>query len=87
MRALLLMILWTLAISPLIAQESGRIKRKPPTPAEAARQAAELAMNDGLLRKGDIVVTDRGFVVFQGVAADGLTNEFAPVANPIRSPK
>ena len=39
-------------------------------------------MNDGLLQKGDIVVTDRGYFVFRGVAADGYTFEFAPVPNP-----
>ncbi len=35
-------------------------------------------MNDGLPQKGDIVVTDRGFFVFIGLAADGYTYEFAP---------
>jgi hypothetical protein len=39
-------------------------------------------MNDSLLQKGDIVVTDRGFFVFRGVAADGYTFEFSPVPNP-----
>lgn len=68
--------------APAQAQESGRIKRKPPTPEEAARAAAEMAMSDSLLRKGDIVVTDRGFVVFRGLAADGFTNEFEPIRNP-----
>ena len=34
-------------------------------------------MNDSLLQKGDIVVTDRGFFVFLGPAPDGVTNEFA----------
>jgi hypothetical protein len=66
------------------AQDGPRIKRKPPTPAEAERQAAEMAINDSLLRKGDIVATDRGFLVFRGLAEDGVTGEFAPVANPLR---
>ena len=69
------------------AQESGRIKRKPLTSAEAERQAADMAMKDSLLRKGDIVVTDRGFVVFQGLAADGMTNEFEPAQNPFSRSK
>jgi hypothetical protein len=64
------------------AQESGRIKRPPPSAAEAARIASDMAMNDSLLQKGDIVVTDRGFFVFLGPAADGATNEFARVPNP-----
>ncbi|MBR0697810.1 hypothetical protein [Bradyrhizobium lablabi] len=42
-------------------------------------------MNDSLLQKGDIVVTDRGYFVFLGVAADGISSVFAPVPNPIRS--
>ena len=49
---------------------------------EADRIASETAMNDSLLQKGDIVVTDRGFFVFRGVAADGYTFEFSPVPNP-----
>ena len=39
-------------------------------------------MNDSRRQKGDIVVTDRGFFVFRGLAADGYTYEFSPVANP-----
>ena len=64
------------------AQESGRIRRPPPSAAEAARIASDIAMNDSLLQKGDIVVTDRGFFVFLGPAPDGVTNEFARVPNP-----
>ncbi len=69
------------------AQEHGRIKRKPPSDAEAARIASELVMNDGSLQKGDIVVTDRGFFVFLGLAADGYTYEFAPAPSPLLTPK
>jgi len=67
------------------AQESGRIKRPPPSAAEAARIASDMAMNDSLLQKGDIVVTDRGFFVFLGPAPDGVTNEFArvPIPGPV----
>jgi hypothetical protein len=64
------------------AQESGRIRRPPPSAAEAARIASDMAMNDTLLQKGDIVVTDRGFFVFRGPAPDGVTNEFARVPDP-----
>jgi hypothetical protein len=46
------------------AQESGRIRRPPPSAAEAARIASDMAMNDTLLQKGDIVVTDRGLFCF-----------------------
>lgn len=62
-----------------------RIRAAPPTPAEEARLASEMAMNDGLLQKGDIVVTDRGFFLFQGVGEDGYTNEFVPIENPLSS--
>ena len=65
------------------AQDQGRIKRKPPTNVEAERIASEIVMNDSLLQKGDIVVTDRGFFVFRGLAVDGYTYEFSPVPNPV----
>ena len=60
-----------------------RIKKKSPTPAEAERIASDLAMNDSSLQKGDIVSTDRGLFVYQGIGADGYTNEFTLVANPL----
>jgi len=64
------------------AQDSTRIKRKPPTPAEVDRLASDMAMNDSLLRKGDIIVTDRGYFVFRGIAQDGTTNEFVRIPDP-----
>jgi hypothetical protein len=67
------------------AQDHGRIKRKPPTAIEAERIASDMAMSDSLLRKGDIVATDRGFFVFRGTAEDGVANDFAPVPNPLSS--
>jgi hypothetical protein len=70
-----------------VSAETGRIKREPPDAAEAERIASDIAMNDGLLQKGDIVVTDRGFFVFRGVAPDGYTFEFSPVPNPVSGPK
>ena len=66
----------------LVGSESGRIKRKLPTPAEAEQQAIDMAKSDSLLRKGEIVATDRGFIVFRGLSEDGVTNDFAPVQNP-----
>ena len=68
--------------APAQAQESGRIRRPPPSAAEADRIASEMAINDSLLQKGDIVVTDRGFFVFQGPAPDGMSTEFKRVPNP-----
>ena len=65
------------------AQEHGRIKRKPPSAIEVERIASDMAMNDSLLQKGDIVVTDRGFFVFRGVASDSISNDFVPVPNPL----
>lgn len=44
-------------------------------------------MNDSLLQKGDIVVTDRGFFVFRGVGTDGYTYDFTEVPNPLPSTK
>jgi hypothetical protein len=63
------------------------LAREPPTPIEAERIASDTAMNDSLLRKGDIVATDRGFFVFRGSAEDGIANDFAPVPNPLSSAK
>jgi hypothetical protein len=66
-------------------QEHGRIKKKPPTVAEAERIISETAMNDGTLQRGDIVVTDRGFFLYRGTAADGFSNDFVAVPNPLSS--
>jgi hypothetical protein len=52
-------------------------------PAEAERIAAETVMNDSIRRKRDIVVTDRGFILFRGSAADGISNDFVAVPNPV----
>jgi hypothetical protein len=65
------------------AQEHGRVKWKRPTQADVARTASELAMTDSILRYGDIVVTDRGFFMFRGFLADGMTGDFVPVPNPV----
>lgn len=66
-------------------EEHGRIKKKPPTVAEAERIISETAMNDGTLQRGDIVVTDRGFFLYRGMAADGFSNDFVAVPNPLSS--
>jgi hypothetical protein len=81
MRGTLILFVMTMVIltGGAAAQEHGRIKRKPPTAIEAERIASDMVMNDSLLRKGDIVATDRGFFVFQGLAPDGVTNNFAPI--------
>jgi hypothetical protein len=63
-----------------------RIKRKPPTEIEAARIASDQAMSDGMLRQGDVIATDRGFVQFRGLAPDGSL-DFLPVPNPLTPPK
>src|SRR5713226_2091139 len=59
-----------------------RIKRKPPTEIEAARIASDQAMSDGMLQIGDVVVTDRGFFQFRGLAPDG-SSEFLAIPNPL----
>ncbi len=76
-------VLSVIGLLPGIAVAQELIKRQPPSRIEAERTASEIAMNDGLLQKGDIVVTDRGFFVFQGVAADGYSFNFAPIPNPL----
>jgi hypothetical protein len=67
------------------AQEHGRIEKKPPTVTEAERIISDSVMNDGTLQKGDVVVTDRGFFLYRGLAADGFTNDFVSVPNPLAS--
>jgi hypothetical protein len=77
-------LLWSVVASGAgLAGETGRIQRKPPDAAEAERIASEMAMNDSLLQKGDIVVTDRGFFVVRGLTGDGYTYEFSSVPNPV----
>jgi hypothetical protein len=73
----------TVALGSAVSAETGRIKREPPDAAEAERIASEMVINDSLLQNGDIVVTDRGFFVYRGLAADGYTYEFSPVPNPL----
>jgi hypothetical protein len=76
----------TLTLQPIFgtpAEEHGRIKKKPPTAAEAERIASEMVKNDSSLQRGDIVATDRGFFLFRGLAQDGSNNEFVPVPNPL----
>lgn len=86
MRICLFVVLGLIVPGPgLAAEQYERIRRPPPSAAEADRIASDTAMNDSLLQKGDIVVTDRGYFVFLGVAADGISSVFAPVPNPIRS--
>ena len=78
-----------LAVSQLgsvaAAEEHGRIKKKPPTPAEAERIASDMVMNDGSLKSGDIVSTDRGFFLYRGLGPDGYTGDFVRVPNPLPS--
>jgi hypothetical protein len=74
-----------LAVSQLgsvaAAEEHGRIKKKPPTPAEAERIASDMVMNDGSLQKGDIVSTD----LYRGLGPDGYSSDFVRVPNPLPS--
>jgi hypothetical protein len=63
-----------------------RNKRKPPDDAELARRASDQAINDGGLRKGDIISTDRGFLQLRGLKEDG-SYDFAPVPNPLSTVK
>jgi hypothetical protein len=59
-----------------------RIKRKPPDEADRARLASEQVLNDGDLRTGDIISTDRGFFQLRGLNVDG-SYDLAPVRNPL----
>jgi hypothetical protein len=63
-----------------------RIKRKPPDEAERARLASEQVVNDGDLRTGDIISTDRGFFQLRGLKVDG-SYDLTPVPNPLHPVK
>ncbi len=65
------------------AQQSGRVRRPPPTAFELERMAVESALTDSTLSRGDIIVTDRGFMMFRGYLPDGFTPDFVPIANPL----
>ena len=74
-----------LALLPALATAraaSGRIKRKLLSVDEQQRVLSETVMNDGSLQVGDIVVTDRGYFVFEGIGEDGSTNKFRAIAAP-----
>jgi hypothetical protein len=64
------------------AQDHGRIKKKPPTPAEAERIVSDMVMSDSSLQPGDVVSTNRGFFLFRGMAADGISGDFVQIPNP-----
>ena len=81
--AALLLVTLLLPTVTAFAEDQGRIKRKPPTPVEVERIASDMAMNDSILQKGDIVSTYRGFFLFRGLGPDGITNDFVPVPNPL----
>ena len=49
--------------------------------------ASEMAKNDSLLQKGDIVATDRGFLLYRGLAPDGVSGDFATVPSPLSAGK
>jgi hypothetical protein len=63
-----------------------RIKRKPPDEGERARLASEQVLNDGDLRTGDIISTDRGFFQLRGLKVDG-SYDLTPVPNPLHPVK
>jgi hypothetical protein len=51
-----------------------------------ARLASEQVLNDGDLRTGDIISTDRGFFQFRGLNVVG-SYDLAPVQNPLSQVK
>jgi hypothetical protein len=86
-RLLLIVAMAVFAATARAEEYSPRIKRKPPSAAEADQIASDVALSDSLLREGDIVVTNRGFFVFRGTGVDGTSNDFAAVPNPMPRPQ
>ena len=68
-------------LAPMLGAVAERIKRKSPDEAERARLASEQVLNDGDLRTGDVIATDRGFFQLRGFNVDG-SYDLAPVPNP-----
>jgi hypothetical protein len=57
-----------------------RIPARPLSVQEQAQRAADEAMNDPTLRRGDIVSTGRGLLQFEGAPqADRRAQDFVPV--------
>jgi hypothetical protein len=82
-----LMILVILAMLQfIISAPAERIRRKAPDAAEQARLATDQAMNDAILRLGDIISTDRGFLQLRGLKNDG-SYDFVTVPNPLLTVK
>jgi hypothetical protein len=78
-----LVMAFSLMLPCLAASAQERIKKRPPTPAEAERIASDMVINDSLLQRGDIVATDRGFLIYRGPAPDGVAGDFVAVPNPM----
>jgi hypothetical protein len=64
-----------------------RIKKRLPTAAGAEPIASDMAKNDSLLQRGDIIATDRGFLLYRGLAPDGVSGDFVAVPNPLSANK
>jgi hypothetical protein len=67
--------------------EAAAVERIKKRPAEAERIASDMVMTDSLLQKGDIVATDRGFLLYRGLASDGVSGDFVAIPNPLSANK
>jgi len=86
LRAVAVALILSLPLLTTTWAESGRIKHKRLSTDEQQRALSEAVMNDGSLQVGDIVVTDRGYFIFEGVGEDGVTNRFRAIGNPSTQP-
>jgi hypothetical protein len=59
---------------------------RPPSDKKEAEPADQRAMNDPSLRRGDIIATSQGFVVFVGRENEEHEPDFLPAPNPQYSP-
>jgi hypothetical protein len=59
---------------------------EPPQHDEKAAEAAERAMNDPTLQRGDIIATSKGFLVFMGRVEEHRPDDFKPAPNPPSPP-
>jgi hypothetical protein len=79
-------LLLAMQLTSVVGATAERIKRKPPEETERARLASEQVLEDGDLRKGDIISTDHGFFQIRGLNANG-SYDLTPVPNPLSQVK
>jgi hypothetical protein len=64
------------------ANARGHAESSPPSEWKEAEIAGQRALHDPSLQRGDIIATNRGFVVFVGRENDNYSGRFLPAPDP-----